>query len=488
MNFKLYSLYGLVAFFPNWVFRANLEVIDTLILFFFFSIIPIIFHNQVFKLYQKNKSKIIYFWMSIVTFYTLDQNFSLWSTGKHGIILDFRNPYVNSILFAFTCIFLIYLLFHFGKKNMLKIFLPFIVVVFVFNLLDSTRNYSNFPKVDLIEKKQTINTNFDKKLVLIFDEMSGFSHVDSNVYNGESTALKMKDYFIKNNFNIYINASALYRDTDQSLSSTLNFIKSKNEYRNIDKNKKIHFLNKSNNYFTVNELKQNKFFDLKEHNNIVVNQSMFIDYCKHPKVIICNQFNPFSENLTFIKGFKNTKLSKYISAYRNNGSIISYLFWRVVSEIRLVDTYLDPDGEKASIKYIFNQIFESIKENKETSLFFSHILVPHIPYAFNSRCEYEGDKTINYNRITLEQKRIQHNLEKLCWIKYLDEFFIKIKKIDEFDDLEIIILSDHDSRIDTSNNIKNNVIFLHKEKNSEISTIKYKEISINSLLYNLSFN
>ena len=272
------------------------------------------------------------------------------------------------------------------------------------------------------------------------------------------------------------------------LANLLTKFKYKDDYKNIDQDKEIHFLNKSNNYFTVNELNQNKFFDLNEHKNIIVNQSMFIDYCKHPKVVICNQFNPFSENLTFIKGFKNTKLSKYISAYRNNGSIFSYLFWRVILEARLVDTFLDPDGEKASIRYILNQIFENIKENKGTSLFFSHILVPHIPYGFNERCEYEGDKTINYNRTTLAQKRIQHNLEKLCWVKYLDEFFLKLKKIDEFDDLEIIILSDHDSRIDTSNNIKNNVIFLHKEKNSEISTIKYKEISINSLLYNLSLN
>ena len=260
------------------------------------------------------------------------------------------------------------------------------------------------------------------------------------------------------------------------------------DYKNIDQDKEIHFLNKSNNYFTVNELNQNKFFDLNEHKNIIVNQSMFIGYCKHPKVVICNQFNPFSENLTFIKGFKNTKLSKYISAYRNNGSIFSYLFWRVILEARLVDTFLDPDGEKASIRFIFDQIFNDILMNKETSLFFSHILVPHIPYAFNSKCEYDGSKTINYNRISSKKKRIQHNLEKACLIKYLDEFFLKIKKIGEFKNFEIIIFSDHDSRIEPFDNIKNSVIFLHKEKNSKISTSKNNEISINKLLYNLSLD
>ena len=361
-----------------------------------------------------------------------------------------------------------------------------IFVIFLFNTFSTSKNYANFPKVDLIEKKQVVQNDLNKKIVLIFDEMSGFNSIDSNVDNGKIINQKIKEYFIKNNFDIYENAYALFRDTDQSLSSTLNFIKTKEEYINVDINKELQFLNKSNNYFTTNELKQNKFFDLNNHKNIIVNQSMYIDYCKHPKVIICNQFNPFDKDLTFINGFKNTKISLYVSAYRNNGSIFSYLFWRVISQVGLVDTYLDPDGEKASIRFIFDQIFKDILMNKETSLFFSHILVPHIPYAFNSKCEYDGNKTINYNRISFNQKRIQHNLEKACLIKYLDEFFLKIKKIGEFENFEIIIFSDHDSRIEPLDNIKNSVIFLHKEKNSKISTLKNNEISINKLLYNLS--
>ncbi len=318
--------------------------------------------------------------------------------------------------------------------------------------------------------------------------MSGFNSIDSNVDNGKIINQKIKEYFIINNFDIYENAHALFRDTDQSLGSTLNFIKTKEEYVDIDINKEVHFINKSNNYFTTNKLEQNKFFDLNNHKNIVVNQSMYIDYCRHPKVIICNQFNPFDKNLTFINGFKSTKISKYVSAYRNNGSIFSYFFWRMVSQIRLVDTFLDPDGEKASIRYIFDQIFENILINKDTSLFFSHILVPHIPYAFNQECEYDGNRTLNYNRISFEKKRIQHNLEKACLIKYLDEFFMKIKKIRQFENFEIIIFSDHDSRIEPLDNIRNNVVFLHKKKNSKISKSKNNEISINKLLYDLSID
>tara|TARA_B110000114_G_scaffold143891_1_gene152525 strand:+ start:843 stop:1718 length:876 start_codon:yes stop_codon:yes gene_type:complete len=287
----------------------------------------------------------------------------------------------------------------------LKILFSSILVIFLFNIFDISKNYTNFPNADLIKNKQVAQRNLNKKIVLIFDEMSGFNHIDSNVDNGKIINQKIKEYFKKNNFDIYENAYALFRDTDQSLSSALNFIKTKKEYININIDKEVHFLKKSNNYFVTNELMQNKFFDLDNHKNIIVNQSMFINYCNHPKVIICNQFDPFDKDLTFINGFKNTKISKYISAYRNNGSIFSYLFWRVASQVGLVDTFLDPDGEKASIRFIFDQIFKDILMNKETSLFFSHILVPHIPYAFNSKCEYDGSKTINYNRISSKKKK-----------------------------------------------------------------------------------
>ena len=489
MNYNFYKLYGFLSFFPIWVFRVNLSINDILILSLLFLFGPIFIHAQLFKLYFKTKTKIIYFWLSCVTFYCIDQNLSLWVPTKNAnLIINFNSPYLNSLLFSIISIILLYLLFLFMKEKALNFFFSFLFVIFTFNIFNTAKNYSNFPNINLIENKQIVKFSPNKKVVIIFDEMSALNSVDSNVENGKITNQKIREYFVKNNFDIYENAYALFRDTDQSLGSTLNFINTREDYINIDRTKEVQFLDKSNNYFITNELKQNKFFDLKEHKNIVINQSMYIDYCRHPKVIICNQFNPFDKNLTFIDGFKNTKITEYISAYRNNGAIFSYFFWRGISQIRLVDTVLDPEGEKASIRYIFDQIFENIQNNNDTSLFFSHIVVPHIPYGFNAKCEYDGDKSINYNRISLNQKRIQHNLEKLCLVKYLDEFFVKIKKIGKFDNLEIIIFSDHDSRIDPSDNIKNSVIFFHKQKNSKTSLIKDSEVSINNLLYNLSID
>lgn len=49
---------------------------------------------------------------------------------------------------------------------------------------------------------------------MVFDEMSGLNHIVSNVYNGEISNQSIKNYFVKNNFDIYINAFALFRDKD----------------------------------------------------------------------------------------------------------------------------------------------------------------------------------------------------------------------------------------------------------------------------------
>ena len=488
MNTKLYNIYGIICIFPVWIFKSNLENIDLLTLFLFFTILPIFIHILFLKFHTRKQSNIIYIWLSLITFYSIDQNLGLWNFSQDfQFILNFRH-FGRSVYFSILSILFLNLIFFLLKQNALKILLSFVLVIFIFNIFDQNKNFSNFPKVDLSANYQKNNKNhLNKKVVLIFDEMSGLNDIYSNYANGDRINEYIIDFFSKNKFDIYINAFSLFKNTEKSVSSVFNFIKSKQEYTEIIKTRDVNFVKKSNNYFIVNDLIKNKFFDLKESQNIVVQQSMYLNFCDHPKVIICNQFNPFNKDLTFLKGFKNTKFTKYVSLYRNNGSILSRLSWRLLLHFRAIDTMLDPDGEKASIRYIFQQLFEDIKNNKNSSLFFSHIMVPHIPYAFKKNCEYDGSKTTNFNSLSIEQKIIQHNLEKYCLIYYLDEFLKKLIEVSEFKNLEIIIFSDHDSRLDASQ-IKNNVIFVHKKRGSKKSSIINDDVSINKLFYNLNIN
>ena len=487
MNTKLYNIYGIICFFPIWVFKSSLDVVDLLIIFFLLTAIPIYIHKLILRHHIKTQSNIIYIWLGLISFYSIDQNFGLWTFSQNFNFIFYTSPFYMAIYFSVIVIFFLNLLFFLLKQNALKILFSFILVVFIFNILDSSKDFNAFPLVDLAHNNQQTNNNsLNKRIVLVFDEMTGLNSLDEKVKNSSNINDYIISYFLKNKFDIYTNAFSLFKDTDKSLSSTLNFIRNKKEYKNIEQSKPNYFIKKSNNYFTVNDLIKNSFFDLEQNKNIVVQQSMFINFCNHPKVIICNQFNPFNKDLTFLKGFKNTKLTEYISIYRNNGSIFSRIIWRSLLQIRAIDTLLDPDGEKASIQFIFQQLFTSIENNKSSTLFFSHILVPHIPYGFTKDCNYDGAKTTNFNNISINQKKTQHNVEKYCLIKYLDEFFEKLKNVSKFKNFEIIIFSDHDSRIEHSQ-IKNNVILVHKNIGSKKSKVNIDKISINDFLYNLNY-
>ena len=486
MNIKLYNIYGFICIFPVWIFKSNLVIADLVILFLLLTILPALIHKLIQKYYIQKQASIIYIWLSLISFYSIDQNLGLWVFSQNFPFIQNFTHFYRAIYFSILIILFLNLFFFILKHNAIKILLSFVIVVFIFNIFDNSKNYSNFPKADLSNKKQQIIKNTSsKKIILILDEMSGLNSLDSNVENGDYFNKHIIDFFLQNSFDIYTNAFSLFKSTDKSLSSVFNFIKNKQDYRDINKSKEIQFLSKSSNYFTVNDLTNNKFFDLEENKNIVVQQSMFINFCNHPKVIICNQFDPFDENRTFLNGFKNSKLTKYVSIYRNNGSIFSRLIWRALLEIRLIDTLLDPDGEKASIQYIFKQLLESIIENRESSLFLSHILVPHIPYGFKKNCDYDGNKTTNFNSLSIEQKKTQHNLEKYCLVKFLDEFITKLKVTSDFENLEIMIFSDHDSRIDPSQ-IENNVIFVNKRKGSKKPNLIKDKFSINELFFNLN--
>ena len=188
MNSNFYKLYGLISFFPVWVFRGNLTINDILILFFLFLFVPIFVHIQLFKSYFKSKPKIIYFWLSLITFYSLDQNLGLWVTSKKEIFfISFNIKYFTSLLFSIMSIIILLLIFLSIKINALKILFSSIFIIFIFNIFDSAKNYSNFPKVDLIKNKQIVQNNLNKKLVIIFDEMSSLNSVDSDVVNEKIT-------------------------------------------------------------------------------------------------------------------------------------------------------------------------------------------------------------------------------------------------------------------------------------------------------------
>ena len=485
---KIYNLYGIIAFFPIWAFRANLDYIDIITIFIVFFFIPFFVHLKILKNYSSNFNIFFSTWMSILFVYSVDQNIGLWTFSLRISDLTISN-YVKSSIFLLFFFFLSFLMILMLKRNGIKIFLSITLTIFIFNVLDTSRNFSNFPKIETKNTFDNNNINESRKLILIFDEMSGITSEDSNHTSGKEAVNAIFDVFMNNNFKIYTNIFSIFISTKKQIPSTLNFITSEKNYiAKQDQSKdKFLYLKKSKNYFQTFDLKQNSFFDQNYVNKVIVYQSMYLNYCKHKKVYKCHQYNPFNKKNEFLVGFKYNFLTKTISAYKNNASSTSAIIWRMLRHLNVIDSVLEPEGEKATFKYTLENIIKSL-EDKGVDLVFAHILVPHEPYAFNDKCEYDGTRGTKYNFMSIDQKRSQHNMERTCVAYYLDYFFNTLKKKKIFNDLDITIFSDHDSRI-SKDKLGSSVIFARKEaysNNSEKITEKTSSNFIFSKIYNKS--
>ncbi len=478
---KLYNLFGIISLFPLWSFRANLDFLHFFFIFLIFFFIPLVIHFKIIKNLSSNFTIFFSAWMALLFVYTVDQNIGLWSSSLK--ILDTAiSQYIKSLIFL-LCFFLLSLsLILIFKKNGIKIFFSIILSIFIFNILDTSRNLSNFPKIEtnnIFDNKK--KKSKDQKLILIFDEMSGITSEDSNHISGKEAIEAILEVFKKYNFNIYTNIFSIFISTNKQIPSILNFITSEKQY--LFKKKiypeKYLYLNKTNNYFQTYDLNKNSFFDQDYINKIVIYQSMYLNYCNHQKVFRCHQYNPFDKKIKFLPGFKDSIFTKIISAYKNNASATSSIIWRLLRHVNVIDSLLEPEGEKASFKFILDNISKSL-DNKDVDLVFAHILVPHIPYGFDEKCEYDGSRGTNFNFMTIDQKRSQHNLERICVAYYLDNFFDSLKKKKIFNKLEIMIFSDHDSRI-AQDELGSSIIFAKKKSGSKDSKIISKITTSNKV-------
>lgn len=206
---------------------------------------------------------------------------------------------------------------------------------------------------------------------------------------------------------------------------------------------------------------------------------MYINYCLDPNVTKCSTYNPFTQS-KFIEGFKNNPLSKIFSSYEINGSIIGYLSSRLLKRLRIIDVLSEPIGEKITFENTLKEIEKDIL-SREFDLIFSHIIVPHVPYGYSKNCNYDGALSSYATSMTFKDKVIQHNIERICVLKFLDNIFENLKNKNIINDLDIIIVSDHGSKI--SNTDFFSTILANKTIDSQYIFIQ-KEITIQKFIKN----
>ena len=463
MNIKN-NLIFFFATFPVFIFHSNFnfqEITYIILIFLAFIILNYLFVNY---LYNKKFVKIDYCYLALVITYGFDNHFGLFNgliTPNLNFLLEkFRIIYIPSLLvLIFIFILIIFLINKLDNHKFSRIFLVTFIVLLIFNIFDDTKNYKKVPYFS-----KDVTDLFDTKtIILIWDEMSGLSSLSSSREDGKRFNQEIIDFFDRYNFEYYTNAFSISENSINSISSLLNYDTEVSE----DKRKK--YVATSNNYYSEYKLKSNKLFE--KFKSISVFQNIHINYCKSKNVTKCYQYNPFK--LDLIKAETN-KSSKIISLWNLNGSIISKLILRTLKQFNLIQNIAEPEGEKIFINEIMNSISKDILSNK-FDLVFVHLLVPHKPYGFNENCNYDINLSNLNTFLNIEQQIAQHNIERRCVVKLMENLFKKINNLSKY---KIFIISDHGSRITGQKQSSLSSIFAFKD----IDSTRSKKIDLESII------
>ena len=470
MNLKKTNFLILISFFPVFIFRSNLSFIElffSLILF----LVPILSINFFFFKKIITNSFFFRFYLSSIIIFGIDNNLGLWNgliqPMGYFLIDAFKIIYLPSLIIFIILILTVNFINLKTKNKFYNVFLIFIFTIFIFNIFDPTKSQNNIKNFTV----KSNNTYKNTKVIIIFDEMSGANSLASTAKGGSDYLNFLKKFLKKNNFEHYNNAKSNNRNTVSSVSSLLNF----------NKKKRLDVVKSSSNYFFEYNLEESLLF--QKYNNISIFQSMHINYCNFKKVSKCESYNPFNQK-KFLTGYKDTLLSKIVSLWKFNGSIISVLTWRSLRELMVIDSPLEPEGHKASFQDLFNKIENDIYSNKY-DLIFVHTLVPHKPYGFDKNCNYDGSLSTSNLYYSKEKHLIQHNIERKCVIIYLEKFLEQLTINNKIDHIDLTILSDHGSRITRDPNSSLSALFAVKNNKTVYKEID-KKVVIQELFYKLN--
>ena len=338
-------------------------------------------------------------------------------------------------------------------KKITQVFLVTISTLFLFSIIDNTKSYKKIPFFE----RENYN-NFDQTtLVLIWDEMSGLNSLSSKTEEGQLVDKNFEKLFQKYKFDYYSNAFSISDNSVSSLTSLVNF---ENELDNINED----YVSKSKNYYSEYEMKKNLLF--QKFKSVSVIQNIHINYCNNSKVSKCYQYNPLNLEIlnTDIDPFSNI-----VSSWSLNGSIIGKFTWRSLKQFNLIKSTLD-QRRKMFIKHLLNYVQTDLN-SKKFDLVFVHLLVPHKPYGFNSKCEYDVSLSNLNIYLNTEENIRRHNRERKCVINLMDDFFNELEIINDY---RIFIMSDHGSRITKQDISSFSTIFAYKDYMKQNSKIIWK--------------
>lgn len=433
-----------LSIFPIWLFKSSFNFNWIVIYFLIIFCIPlflILFSlRNVDGYYTSSQLTIIQnSIISSVVLYGLDQHIGLWEIVNYFLHRG-KGLYVVAIILLISFWFIIFFII---KKSYFKYIFILLIVTFTYNLasqdknlkkLESTISFNNYADTKLMINKSRVDVK--PTLFIILDEMNGIGSLDPEIKNYVKAKKSYLDIVNNHKFKIYPNSYTIFSSTSHSIPRMLNF---DDAMTNPDAN---NYLTDHDEYFFTKKLIKNKLFDSLDNKKIYVKQSRAIDYCNNINVIRCDTFDPLSKKVLNELNYSNPILSEFISKFSYQNSIFARFLSRLLAELDYINLFSSPRSDKAYFEKDLSKLFEVI-ENEKYDLYFAHFLVPHKPFGYDKKCNYKNFRVLNLNTTYM---KTQHNDEIYCTNSYLNKFLSKMKKLDNYDDFKIIIVSDHGAR------------------------------------------
>lgn len=468
MNILAFNFIFFICFFPLWIFAFKvtftIKSLFLVVLLFF-----LILHNYLLRLFE-TKKLYFYIYLSFIFTFGVDNALSLYSDFilqtfqvKPSVLL---NNYILGALFFIIIWIIIFFLLKKLNNDGVKIISTFILSILLFNFFFSEKLIRNFP--DFNFSNQSEKKYNSTQLIFILDQMAGINSEASNLENGKLFDKLIKNFSQEHKAKIYKKVFSNCKMTFHSIPLMINF------NTNKDCEESLKFSKPSNNFFNRDTIIKNKLFD--NFNSISIYQNYFLNFCDHKNVVKCDQFSQFKKNI-YIKDLNNLFLSQVIGGWKHYGSISANIVWRICLELNLIVSLEQSSVEKISLKDRLNLIEKDLISKKYDLILF-HTLSSHEPYGFTESCDFDNLKFIKYRSYNYKQKLDAHNLDRICVIKFIDNFFKKIKDKNIYNNLNFIIVSDHGTRLKSLDNDALNVIFVAKDPGSfyqEISEKKYMQ-------------
>lgn len=466
MSIVFYNILFFFSVAPLWSIKFAIDIDLRILIYIIFTTLIIVNYLILRKI--KKNSFFFTIYIAFILTYGIDNNFGLFSDLIAPNVKIFYP--LNTYLVGFLLILFIFFINYFIVK---KISIKGSIIIFVLILTNflyasflgdkSMKNFPDFVINDIkIEKKNKII------LVFIMDQMAGLNSDASKTEIGKKFDIDAIKFSKKYETKIYNNIFTQCIMTYESIPKLINFDHI-SECKDLTKKR---YIKKSNLFFSEYEILRNKLFD--KFKDISVYQNYHMNFCKNKNVKKCDQYSQFKK-YDYVRGFKDTKLSKFLGAWKHYGSITSNIIWRTFITLNITDSYEQSAGEKGAFLSILKKIEQDIN-SKKYDLIFVHSLATHNPYGFNEKCEYDGKKYINYSRNNLKEAIKGQNLDRLCILGFFDSFFQELDDKKKLSNIEFFILSDHGTRLSQSEESSNKTIFIHKSSKEKFKEISYKSV------------